>query len=306
METVEMFIKDNKITDFRRIELVKKTSAKLREQNLCYSKRIELVSNTLEITSRSCHNLVSKTSFKKKHKIFFLQETGVAMFVLKAAFPPKNLNLKKFFKENLAKLGGSTVYLSYNDPETWSHFKYKAMGVLASDLEAELTGLRFHLGIEKPYFSPVVKVSNLTKHYFKMQVSQLDSIVREGWEEQIRGNKVQNAAFTSTVIRVNDLRGESLFSYYDKMHKACFEDELFSATGNKLSNIRDQRSISEIIDVSQLNASVLCRHGHSSDAQPHFVLKSGWNLTIYIGSLEFWQLIFSGLRLLIFFLTWFP
>lgn len=265
---IETFIKDNKIVDPRRITLMKETSAKLREQNLSLSKRRDVVLNGLELTSQSCHKLASSTSFTEQHKDIFLQDSAIAGFLLETGFPPKNPWFTKIVKDNLPNFRGSTM--SNSDPEIWHHFKYKAMGVLASDLAVELTQLRWHLGTEKPYFTPVVKVSSLTKDYFKMQVSQLDSIVREGWEEQISANRGQNIALTRTVIRVDYLRGESLFSYYDKMHKACFEDELFSVTGNKLSNIRDRRCLSEIIEVNQLNPHVLFSHGFRSDTRCHF------------------------------------
>nr|YP_010932503.1 hypothetical protein RMD54_pgp110 [Klebsormidium crenulatum]WKT06368.1 hypothetical protein [Klebsormidium crenulatum] len=269
VDKVEIFIKDYKIENPDRIALVKETSAKLMEQNLCPSKRGDVVLNALEMTSFSSHNLASTTAFTEQDKNIYLQDSRIAGFLLKTAFPPKNETLAKTINQNFSKFRGSTVSLSHNDPEIWQNLNYKAKGVLACDLAVELTGLRFHLETHKPSFTPVFKLSSLIGNYFKMQISQLDTIVQEGWEEQIRANRGQKTALTSTVIRVNNLRGESLFSYYDKTGQTCFQDELLSATRKKLSNICDRRCLSDIIEVSQLNLCVLFHHGFCSEAQSH-------------------------------------
>ena len=64
------------------------------------------------------------------------------MFVFNAGFPLKNANLPKVYPNKmLQSLTGSIVSFTHNDLESWQSFKYQAMGVLAYDLSAELTGL---------------------------------------------------------------------------------------------------------------------------------------------------------------------
>nr|YP_010932502.1 hypothetical protein RMD54_pgp111 [Klebsormidium crenulatum]WKT06374.1 hypothetical protein [Klebsormidium crenulatum] len=259
METVETFIKDNKIVDPRLIKRVKDANANLSEKILSDSKRDNVVLDVLERMSASCHQLASNTSLTEQHKDLFLQETGVGVFVLEAAFSSKNLTLAKTIKQNLPKLPGSNV--SFNDPEAWEDLNYKTKGVLASDLAVELTQLRDYLGIQEPYFLEAIKVVSLTKNYCKMQLSEVDNIVRKGWEEQTSANRGRNAALTNTVIKINALRGKSIFSYYDNTFRVCFENQVSSANRQKLSDIRERRCLSDIIEVSQLNADVLSYHG---------------------------------------------
>ena len=267
MQTVETFIKDNKIVDPRRIALVKETSAKLTKQNLPHSNRVELVSDALEITSRSCHELVSNTSFTEQHKDIFLQETGVAMFILEAGFPLKNVTLvktvKTTIKENIAKIRGLPVtvisdYIDYSDRETWDTLKYNAIEAMASNLVAEVKELRWHLGLFEPYFISPVKICSLKKDYFQLEVSYLDNIVQEGWNEHIKTNRAHNVVFKDTAMQIyRRLRHKSFVDYSNNFSQTNYESELFSSTGKKIIDNRYRRSITDLADESQLKEKTI-------------------------------------------------
>lgn len=69
-QEIETFIKDTDLQDLKLIMLVISASVQLRDEDLPNSKRVDLVSETLKITSQIFYDLASKTktSFKQEDK----------------------------------------------------------------------------------------------------------------------------------------------------------------------------------------------------------------------------------------------
>lgn len=243
MKDIKTVIRDDGIVDPRLIYLVTDMNAKLMEPNLCNSKRTDLVIETVKITSRSCHDLASKTktSFREEEDLeLFRQNLMVLTFILSTAFTDEWLtNISK----NVIDWSNG---LTHNE-EMWDNLKYKAIRVLSLDLTVELLVLfdqlnnAFLSAIAKNYLAPrpsnfifyikFIKLSSLSYNYFKFRISQIEKVINRGLEEQIEEHeayrKYNCSKYTKKVLAINQLRRESLVNFYNKNCQACFEDDFF-------------------------------------------------------------------------------
>lgn len=265
MEDIEIktFIKDTRLVNPQLITLVTYTGAKLREQDLSDSKRLDLVVETLKITSQFCHNLASKTktSFKEQDKEFFYQNLMILTLILRTAFP-----LEWFKKRSVIDWSNEFTH----NQHIWNNLLYKAIRVLTLDLGLELLELYKQLDfilVKEPsdWIFFIRMVSQVYK-YFPFQISQIEKIVFTGLEKPIEEHEAykeyNSFKYTEKVLRINQLRRDSMVSFYNKTCEACFEDQFFLVTGElvdteKIEFIRNLADLTPLAYKSELNSNLL-------------------------------------------------
>lgn len=258
MEPLHTFIKNNKIVDPRRIELVTDTYNKLAESNLCYSKRVELVSDALEIMSRSCQQLVSNIPFTDQHKEIFLQETGVAIFLLERGFPPKDEFWSKTVRKVKQKVGeiadlpdfaiGNSI--NYSDPALWDKLQYNGTRAMASNMAAEIRDLRWHVGLFEPYFSLPLNICTHSSNFFKKEVSFVDKTIKQSWDKNIKSKtKDQQDVFIYATWQIHThLRHQTFIDFCNECSQTNYGSELFNKTGIRVIDNRLRRSVTELAE----------------------------------------------------------
>lgn len=278
MEDLKTFIKGNRIVDPRLIALVTDMSAKLMEQNLCDSKRTDLVIESLKITSRSCHDLASKTktSFREEEDLKLFRQNLMALaFILETAFS------NEWFTNISKNVIDWSNGLNHNE-KMWDTLKYKAIRQLSLDLIVELFVLFDQLNnaylsaIAKDYLAPrpsnfifyikFIKVSSLSHDYFKFRISQIEKIINAGLEKPIEKHEAYKeyncSKYTKKVLAINQLRRNSLVGFYNQTCQACFEDELFSVTRElldweRVQSICNLANLTPLAHKSELDSNLL-------------------------------------------------